>query len=295
MKAHIALFSVNLIYALSYGISKEIMGEYIPSSLFILFRVLGAGLLFWLFFFKTEKIQTVDYFKIALAAAFGIAFNKLLLYEGLGHTSAINTSIIMVSSPILVLIIASFLLRERLSFLKITGVTIGLTGAISLILFGNQTETGQVNWYGDALILLNATLYSFYLVIIKPLMNKYSPYTFVKWAFTFGLIYVLPFGIAEMPNANWDMPLDVILKIIAVVFFATFCTYLFTVYAITKVSPTVVSSYIYLQPIFATLFGIYFGTESISTFKIICGLAIFIGVYLIGLTPKKALTTPKNA
>lgn len=295
MKAHIALFSVNLIYALSYGISKEIMEDYIPSSLFILFRVLGAGLLFWLFFFKTEKIETKDYFKIALAAAFGIAFNKLLLYEGLGHTSAINTSIIMVSSPILVLIIASYLLRERLSLLKISGVTVGLTGAISLIIFGNKTATGQVNWYGDALILLNATLYSFYLVIIKPLMQKYSPYTFVKWAFTFGLIYVIPFGIAELPNAKWDMPFDVILKIIAVVFFATFCTYLFTVYAITKVSPTVVSSYIYLQPIFATLFGIYFGKEDISTFKIICGLAIFIGVYLIGLNPKKEIVSTENA
>lgn len=295
MKAHLALFSVNLIYALSYGISKEIMEDYIPSSLFILFRVLGAGLLFWLIFFKTEKIQLIDYFKIALAAAFGIAFNKLLLYEGLGYTSAINTSIIMVSSPILVLIIASVLLRERLSFLKIAGVTVGLTGAVSLILFGGKAIDGQVNWYGDALILLNATLYSFYLVIIKPLMKKYSPYTFVKWAFTFGLIYVLPFGLYELPNANWNMPTEIILQIIAVVFFATFCTYLFTVYAITKVSPTVVSSYIYLQPIFATIFGVYFGKEEISIFKIGCGLAIFIGVYLIGLKPKKELSISNNA
>lgn len=287
MKAHLALFSVNLIYALSYGISKEIMESYVPSSLFILFRVLGAGILFWLFFFKSEKIQPLDYFKIALAAAFGIAFNKLLLYEGLANTTAINTSIIMVSSPILVLIIASTLLRERLSSLKIFGVFIGLTGAVSLILFGGKTTDGSVNWYGDALILLNATLYSFYLVIIKPLMKKYSPYTFVKWAFTFGLIYVLPFGLMQLPNANFEMPLHIILKIIAVVFFATFCTYLFTVYAITKVSPTVVSSYIYLQPIFATFFGIYFGKEDISLFKTGCGAAIFIGVYLIGHTTKK--------
>ena len=37
-------------------------------------------------------------------------------------------------------------------------------------------------------------------------MKKYSPYTFVKWAFTFGLIYVLPFGLYELPNANWNIP-----------------------------------------------------------------------------------------
>ncbi len=289
MKAHLALFSVNLIYALSYGISKEIMEDYIPSSLFILFRVLGACILFWLFFFKTEKIATKDYFKIALAAAFGIAFNKLLLYEGLNYTSAINTSIIMVSSPILVLIIASVLLKERLSATKILGVAIGMSGAIALILFGNKGGEGQVNWYGDALILLNATLYSFYLVIIKPLMQKYSPYTFVKWAFTFGLLYVLPFGLSEVSNANWDMPTIVVIQILGVVFFATFCTYLFTVYAITKVSPTVVSSYIYLQPIFATIFGVYFGKEGISPFKIGCGLAIFLGVYLIGQKTKKVV------
>ena len=287
MKAHLALFFVNLIYALSYGISKEVMEDYIPSSLFILFRVLGAGILFWIFFFKSEKIATKDYFRIALAAGFGIAFNKLLLYEGLDNTTAINTSIIMVSSPILVLVIASIMLRERLTSLKILGVTIGLSGAVSLILFGGKSVDGSVNWYGDTLILLNATLYSFYLVIIKPLMKKYSPYTFVKWAFTFGIIYVLPFGLSELPNANLDLPVNIILKIIAVVFFATFCTYLFTVYAITKVSPTVVSSYIYLQPIFATIIGVYFGNESLSPFKTGCGLAIFLGVYLIGKTTKK--------
>ncbi len=291
MKAHFALFSVNLIYALSYGISKEVMEGYIPSSLFILFRVLGAGILLWLFFFKSEKIETKDYFKIALAAAFGIAFNKLLLYEGLSHTTAINTSIIMVSSPILVLIVASLLIKEQLTPLKVLGIITGLTGAVSLIIFGGKTAEGSVNWYGDTLILLNATLYSFYLVIIKPLMKKYSPYTFIKWAFTFGFIIVLPFGLLQIPNANFEMPLHIIIKIIAVVFFATFCTYLFTVYAINKVSPTVVSSYIYLQPIFATFFGIYFGKEEISIFKIGCGAAIFIGVYLIGFTTKKDFVT----
>lgn len=287
MKAHLALFLVNLIYAIGYGISKEVMEDYIPPALFILFRIFGAGLLFWLFFFKTEKVETKDYLKIALAAAFGVTFNKLLLYEGLTSTTAINTSIIMVSSPILVLIIASLLIKERLTTLKIIGVIIGISGAVSLITFGNKSIDGSINWYGDTLIFLNATLYSFYLVIIKPLMKKYSPYTFVKWAFTFGLIYVLPFGLMELPNANFEMPLHIVLKILGVVVFSTFCTYLFTAYAITKVSPTVVSSYIYLQPIFATFLGVYFGDEKISLFKIGCGLAIFTGVFLIGRTTQK--------
>ena len=108
----IALFFANLIYAVNYGLAKDVMGEgYLQAFSFILFRVVGAVVLFWLvsIFSKKEKIEKKDYMKFAICGLFGVAANQLMFFEGLHHTSTINASIIMVTNPILVLILATFM------------------------------------------------------------------------------------------------------------------------------------------------------------------------------------------
>ena len=129
----IALFFANLIYAVNYGLAKDVMEEgYLQAFSFILFRVVGAVFLFWIvsFFSKKEKIEKKDYLKFAICGLFGVAANQLMFFEGLDHTSTINASIIMVTNPILVLILATVMLKEKLSLRKVFGVGIGLTGAV---------------------------------------------------------------------------------------------------------------------------------------------------------------------
>lgn len=286
LKAHLALFSVNLIYALSFGFSKDVMNGYLPAFTFILFRVLGATSLFWLLFFKTEKIQPKDYIKFAIAGVFGVAANQLMFFEGLDHTSTINASIIMVNTPILVLIFSSLLLKERISNRKIIGVIIGLIGAVTLILFKDTSVKNEATLYGDTFILLNASSYALYLVLVKPLMKKYSPYTVIKWVFTFGLIYVIPFGLYQFEGANFDMSSEIILKVVFIIIFTTFFTYLLTMYGLNKVSPTTVSSYVYLQPVLTTAIAMFSGFEQPTLINLICGITIFMGVYLVSFKPK---------
>lgn len=286
IKAHIALFLVNLIYALSYGFSKEVMNGYLPAFTFIMFRVLGATLLFWILFFKTEKIEKKDFFKLALAAVFGVAANQLMFFEGLFHTSSINASIIMVNTPILVLIFSSILLKEKISKRKVLGVFIGLLGAVALISFKDNTTQNEATLYGDLFIFLNASSYALYLVLVKPLMSKYSPFTVMKWVFTFGAVYVIPFGFSQVFGANFEMPLDIILKVGFVIVFTTFLTYLFTMYALDKVMPTTVSAYVYLQPVLTTVFALLLGYGKPNLVHLICAIAIFLGVYLVSFKKK---------
>ncbi len=292
IKAHLALFSVNLIYALSYGFSKDVMADYLPSFTFILLRVLGATLLFWLLFFKTESIARQDYLKFAITGLFGVAANQLMFFEGLHHTSTINASIIMVSTPILVLIFSAFLLKERISTKKIVGVFIGLAGAISLIVFKNQSSLGEASFYGDFLVFMNASSYALYLVLVKPLMQKYSPFTVIKWVFTFGLLYVIPFGLSQIGQADFSMPFSAVLKVLFIVVFTTFLTYLLTMYALNKVMPTTVSAYVYLQPVLTTIFAIVLGYGKPSTIQFVSTLAIFTGVYLVSFSSVKNKTAP---
>lgn len=287
IKAHLALLTVNIIYALSYGFSKDVLSTHIPPFAFILIRVLGASLLFWLLtsFYPSKKIAKKDYLLLAICGFFGVAANQLLFFEGLNNTSSIHSSVIMVGTPILVLLFSRLFLKEPLNRLKIMGVTIGLLGAILLIISNGEDASGS-STYGNMLILLNACSYGVYLVIVKPLMSVYSPLQVIKWVFTFGLVMVIPFGWSQFDAINWEFSTTIFLKILFIIFYMTFLTYLLTIYGLGKVSPVVVSAYIYIQPILATLIAIMSNKEELSPITIVYGLFIMLGVFLVSVTKK---------
>jgi drug/metabolite transporter (DMT)-like permease len=289
LKAHLALIAVNIIYAMGYGFSKEVLSSYIPPFAFILIRVIGACLLFWLLtsFYPSKKIAKKDFLLLILCGFFGVAANQLLFFEGLNNTSSIHSAVIMVGTPILVLIFSRLFLKEPMSLLKILGVSIGLIGALLLIISKGDDASGSTS-YGNLLILLNASSYGIYLVIVKPLMATYAPLQVIKWVFTFGLIMVLPFGLSQFNAINWDFTPKIISLIIFIILFMTFFTYLLTIYGLGKVSPVVVSAYIYIQPVLASIIAVTNKNEQLAPLTIVYGLLIMMGVFLVSI-PKKSV------
>ena len=239
------------------------------------------------FFLSKEKIDQKDFPRIMAAAFFGVAFNQLTFFKGLSYTSPISASVIMVTAPILVLILSSILLKERIEIKKIFGILIGLTGTSILILYGKSIGNApNANW-GNFLVFVNASSYAVYLILVKPIAAKYSPLTFIKWIYTFGLLYVLPFGFSEYSKINWTIiPTIIYFEMGYLVVFTTFLAYLINLSAIRILKPTTLSVFIYLQPLFASIIAISIGKDSLNEVKIVSALLIFMGVYLV--TKKKA-------
>jgi drug/metabolite transporter (DMT)-like permease len=296
--AHIALFLVNVIYAANYLVAKGIMPDYVQPSGFILLRVGGAVFLFGLLFlFNKEKVAKKDFGRLILAGLFGVAINQLLFFNGLILTSPINASIIMTSNPILVLIISHLMLREVITRNKIMGVLIGGAGAVFLLISTKQGVNQHTSFSGDIMVFINAMSYGIYLVIVKPLLAKYKPITVITWVFTFGLIFVIPFGLPQAMEIEWSsIPVSVLWGMFYVVIFTTFLAYLLNIFALKMVSPSVSSTYIYLQPVLAGLFAFLADSwynnangysQDITWFKVLCTIMIFLGVYLVG--KKKAV------
>lgn len=258
---------------------------------FILCRVMGALILFTLVssFYK-EKIDKKDIVRLAICGFFGVAANQLMFFYGLNQTNPINAGIIMTSNPIMVLLAAAFILQTRITYTKIFGLVLGISGALIILLFKKGFSFGSDTWMGDLFILLNSTSYAIYLVLVKPLMRKYSPITVIKWVFTFGFLYVIPFGFNQFSEINWaDFTLDIWLKFGFVIIATTFFAYLFNIYGLKKLSPSVVSSYIYLQPLIAALFAIWVGKDSFTWIKFVAAILIFAGVYLVSKSPSSSL------
>lgn len=285
IQAHLALLLVNIIYGANYSIAKEVMPAYVQPFAFVLMRVGGALVLFWIVsaLFIKEKVDKKDLPRMALLAVFGVACNQLLFLKGLSITTPINASIIMISNPIVVLIIAAVILKEKISLNKIIGISFGIAGAILILTFSANFTFGSETITGDIMILINSISWAFYIVLVKPLMKKYNTFTIVKWVFLFGFCYVLPFGYSEIVAVDWiNMPANVWHDVIFVVVGTTFFAYVLNTYALRALSPSVVSIYVYLQPFLATLFAIYiYQNDTMDLRKLTAAALIIFGVYMV--------------
>ena len=296
-KAHLALLTVNLFYGGNYIIAKGVMPHYLGPYAFILLRVLFTLLLFTVFSaFSKERVEKKDMPRLALAGLFGVALNQLLFFKGLSLTSPINSSIIITSNPILVLVLSYFLLKSPVTRTKLAGICLGATGAVLLILTGNREGLGTGNPWGDVLIFLNATSFAVFLVISKPLMSKYQPVTVMKWAFMFGLMVVIPVSLEDLLSTDLSsFTLPVYASVAYVLVCATFLVYFLNMYALQRVAPSVASSYIYLQPVFAVAFAYAASflsdqvdyTRDLTLEKGAYALLVFAGVYLTGRSSAK--------
>lgn len=299
--AHVAMFTVALIYAANFTIAKPVMaGEtpYVRPFGFIMMRVLAATSLIWLshFLFVQEKVERKDLARLALCGVCGVAGNQLTFFYGLNMTTPINGALIMLTTPILVLILSMIVFGERLTKAKGGGIVLGLAGATLLILNNRADIPDAPNpALGNIFIGINAVFYACYLVLVKPMMNKYSAFTTLKWVFFFGTIYVLPFGWGQMMEVNWQtMPRPIFWAIAYVLFFVTFLTYVMNGSALKIVKPSVSSAYIYLQPLLASIIAVAAGKDQITVAMLVSGALIFVGVYLVSLRSKEPVTIPEK-
>lgn len=287
-KAHISLFLAQVIYALNYSIAKDVMPIYIKPLALVMLRILGAFFLFWIlsFFLKPEKVEKADLKKIALLAIFGVVINQAFFIYGLSLTKPINSAIIMISNPIAVMLFTIVMFKEKITALKLTGLGLGIAGALTLLLFRGSFSFGSETIVGDMMTLVNSLSWGVFVVMAKPYMIKYHTVTVMKWVFLFGLIYFCPIGLPYLIEVQWTlMPSNIVFGLFFIVFATTFLAYLLNMYALKALSSSVVSMYIYFQPFLATLFAVWLGKDEITPIKMVSAILIILGVYLASRKP----------
>jgi drug/metabolite transporter (DMT)-like permease len=289
--ALLAATLASTIYAVNHTIAKGLMPDIIKPYGFILLRVAGATLIFWLisFFYPSEKIDKKDWVRIIGCAFFGMVLNMLMFFKGLSLSTPINSSVVITLVPVLLLVLSALILKERISWLKTIGIGIGLLGALVLILFGKKTQLNAPNIpLGNLLFIINAASYSIYLIMVKPLVIKYSSITLMKLFFLFAIFMNLPVGLSEFMDVAWtQLSFDSIWKLAFVVVATTVLTYLFNIYALKQLSPSTIGAFIYLQPLLAAIFAILAGSDSLTPMRVGAALLIFLGVFLSTRKPKQ--------
>lgn len=285
MKAHLGLLGTNLFFAINYSAVKYFTSNHIAGPFGINVIRIGISLtLFWcLFLFDRPKIkiEKKDVPAFLMCALTAIALNQMLFIKGLAFTFPIHAALLTLITPILITIIAARVLKEKITVAKTIGLFLGIAGAALLVGSREVSAPGENSMLGDTLVILSAVAYTFYFILVKPLMKKYSAIQVVRWIFTFGFLMILPFSYQEFNHITWQLfSFKEWFFLFLIVVPGTFFAYIFNVYGIQKLSASLAGMYIYSQPVFAVIIAMIFLKEEFSFHKMIAGLLIGMGVYL---------------
>ena len=273
------------IYGINHTVAKMVMPIYIGSLGLVLLRVLGATIMFWTIslFLKSKPIDKKDRLTILKCGLFGMSINIAAFIAGLDYSTPVNSSILIIISPIFVVILSFFIFKNKINFIKILGIILGFVGAMILILTADSNSSvGRNIPLGNFLFIVNSISYAYYLIIVKPMAEKYDLITLFKWLFLVGLVFNFPLGINQFLEVDWqNLPLiQAILPMAFVVICTTFMTYFLNGYALTKLTSTEVAVFMYLQPIIGVMFAIFTKSDTITLTIVISSMLIFSGVYL---------------
>ena len=284
---NIIMFCVVTFFSVNIPISKYMLasGNISPYGL-TLARMVFASVTFWItsLFMKKERVERRDLFTLFIGGLLGIVFNQGLFIWGLSQTSPVDASIITTCTPLFAMVIAAIVLKEPITTKKVSGVAIGGIGAIFLVLTTQHTDVANdPSLKGNIAVALSSLSYASYLVMTRHLTAKYSSVTIMKWMFLFSTILLIPLfykDLTDMPLLHQSESLPFIL-IGYTLFFATFIPYMLIPIAQKKIRPTTISMYNNMQPLLASIIAIIMGQDTFSIEKVISGVLILFGVYLV--------------
>lgn len=293
---HICACCAYTIFGFNIVLTKDLTNSHIftPMSLFTL-RSIGAGLLFWLLsaFKPHEKVEKKDYIQIFFASLLGYVGTQLTFLVGINYCTPFDCSIIASLGPVFTMLVAAVVLKEPITLKKAGGVGISMAGILLLIFSSTGVVASDINRMttplGIVLLLSNSLLFASYLGIFKPVIQKYSVVTFMKWIFLFSFMMSAPFSASDLASVEYaNIPVKIFLELGYLVLFATFIAYFLIPIGQKELRPTLVSLYSYMQPVVASVLGIYLGMDRLSTVKVLACAAVVVGVVLVNRSKAKA-------
>lgn len=284
-KAKAGVLLANFFFGTSVIAVKHISPSLMPPVALTAVRIVVTMLLFWsMYAVRPVKMGIVkkDFTRLFFCALAGITMNQTFTMWGFSLTSPIHASLLILTTPITITLLAAWFLKESLNVLKLTGLLLGISGGMLLVFSRDlSSQAGEQQSLGDMFVVIGALSYSVYVISIKPLMSKYKAMHILQWVFLFGAFFSLPIGWNSLSNVQWSAFDGLSWFALAYcILGATFLAYQLMNYGISKLGAGITGSYIYTQPFFATLTSMIILHESLSLPKMGAAVLIIAGVFL---------------
>ena len=295
LKPHLALLVCNVLWAMDYPFYNIVLPHYVHPMAMVSASLVATALfsLVPLLWQKAEKVERADIRKLIGAALLIGVLRKVFIMYGLSMTSPIDGSIIDTIVPLLVLALSVLLGMDSFTRLKITGLVLGMAGAVAVVLAGASSSHAHSHLWGNVMIFLCACVTSVYMVWFKRLIAKYRITTVLRWLYCAAAVMALPFGIGPIVHTDFAaIARHALFPTLFVLTVPTYVPNLMLNYALKTVQPTVSSIYTYLQPVLAIAISVGMGLDKLHADTVIFALVIFVGV---GLVLRSYTVKPRQA
>lgn len=216
----------------------------------------------------------------------GIVLFNTFIYIAGHYTSAINLALIgTTSSPIFVILISAFFLKEKVLPLRIIGLILCIAGIVFLISKGSIKTLANFHFSpGDLWVLCSAFVFAIYNILVKRKPTTISPLTFLFTIFIGGSLVLLPASIIEMQFSKpivWNN--ELIGSIAYLGIGASVISFLCWNAAIARIGSVRTSLFGNLIPIISTLEAVWLLGEEITYVHAIAGALVIAGLFLANM------------
>ncbi len=284
-RALLSVLLANILFGLMSPAAKLSMDEGVMDGVTLAsLRLSGAALLFWILglFVPKQRIDRKDWFPLFLMSLCGMALNQYLFIGGISLTVPSHAALAATITPVLTVVMARVIFKQRISWLRVGGIALALAGVLTLVFSASSGNVKAGHPLGDVMCLCSQMLSSCYFLFFMPQIKKYHPVVLMKWLFLLSVIVSLPFASPHLMAFPWtELTAQASWCSLYVVVGATFLSYLLILPGQKYLPIAVVVSAIYLQTIVAAAVSIFFGLEDFSFVKLLAGVMIAVGVWIV--------------
>lgn len=228
---------------------------------------------------------------VAGMALLSAAMFQSMTYIGLHSTEAINALLVSATMPVFVVIIAFFVLRERLTARQALGIGISFCGVAFIIARGEPGRLLDLHFnVGDAWILAALVVWGLYSVLLKFKPKELSPVGLTFFIAVMGAGFILPLHLWEVAR-GMSVPLTAagIGSVLYTGIFASVVALLSYNAAVARIGPSRSVFFLHLMPVFGAGLAVLFLGERLEAFHLI-GFPIALGGVLFATSspPAKA-------
>lgn len=281
-RPHLALLGVQVLFGSLPVIGKVVLAV-LPAVSLVGFRVGITALVLVIFQAARSRFwlqHKEDYIKLAGISLFAVTFNQLLFIGGLSLTKASNTSLLAVTIPIFTLAVSAIVGTEKLRLIKVIGIVLAAVGVIYLIDPTNASFSSETT-LGDVMIIANSLSYGIFVAVSKETITRNGAFRSTMWIFIFASIVCVPLGLWSLSSVDIaTVSTNIWLLVLYISVIATAGPYLLNAYALSKVNPSIVAVYIYLQPIIGFILAVIFLNELLDLKFALAAVLVFAGVFL---------------
>lgn len=286
MKYNMALVASNILFGANFSFYVSLTEYYLSFQQIFMLQVAVAAAFFIpfaLFSRRSYRITVEDFGTIFIVALLVIYGWMYMLLWGASKTSPIDASTIATLGPVFTLIVARIVAPQPISWVKVVGAMVAMSGAVVLLVDRGRNLLGTADEaFGNALVLCAVIAIAANTVLIKGQLQRYGAPVVMGWYYIVGFVMAAPFFWSEIVGINpLRLPLLPLLELLYVIFLGTVLPMWLLYYGASHLTAVHTALYRYIQPIVAAVLSLLRGQDIIDRANVVGAALIFTGVVFV--------------